>query len=677
MDITNRQLAAILFTDIEGSTAMMHQDEDFAIASTKRYMAVLQKAVTECNGQILNDYGDGNLCTFPSANQAVKCALEIQTQLRTEPPVPLRIGLHIGEFFYEGVKIMGDGVNIASRIQSLGTANTILFSREIFDKIRNQPVFKAVSLGRFELKNVDEPVEVFALANDGLIVPKRVEMAGKLKEVQRKTNLRKWITAILIIALLAAGLVIYKVQTHSTGFSGSEKSIAVLPFDNIGSDTSEEYVSDGITQEIIDNLSKINSFQKVIGWISVKSLKKSTKPMKVIAKEFGVAAILSGTIQKQGDKTRIRAELTEVGTDKLLWGEVFESTGSDILTIQSKVALQIVSSLKTNLTSHEKATINRLNTDNIEAYKLYRRGRDFWDQRNKVSYDSAEAYYKRAIELDTNYALAYAGIADCYIYNFKGLLQTEAIPIARHYTELALKHDSTLTEALTTIAFIQSHYDYNWKGAIFLLKKIISVNPNYSLAHFYYGNILIFLGKFEEGLSEHKKALSLDPLSPAINWVLGRSYYTARRYDSAIVQLQKALKLNPKFYMPNLTLCEAFIQKKIYSRAIYACSNLPPGQLALGLNSFLMLSYTYGMAGDNSRAKTLMEKVSAEDRLKSPSLMAFSYISMKENSSALAQLEYAYEVHDFLILYLKIEPAFDPLRNEPRFIALIKKVRLD
>jgi class 3 adenylate cyclase/TolB-like protein/tetratricopeptide (TPR) repeat protein len=677
VDIQNRQLAAILFTDIEGSTAMMHQDEDLAVATARRYMDVLQKAVADCNGQILNDYGDGNLCTFPSANQAVKCALEVQIQLRSDPPVPLRIGLHIGEFFYEGAKTMGDGVNIASRIQSLGSANTILFSREIFDKIRNQTVFKAVSLGMFEFKNVDEPVEVFALANDGLLIPKREEMTGKLKEVQRKSNLRKWLITTAIIALLVAVIFIYHKSVHKTGFSGDEKSVAVLPFENLGSNKSEDYISDGVTQDVINNLSSISSIQKVIGWISVRSFKKTTKSVKDIAEELGVAAILSGTIQKLAEKTMIRAELTEVGTGKQLWGGEFEYSDSDLLSIQSKVVLEIVSALKANLTSQEKVNIAKLNTDNVDAYKLYRRGRTFWDQRTPSSYDSAEVCYKKAIELDTNYALAYAGIADCYTYNAKGLLQTEGIPIARRYAELALQHDSTLIEALATKAFIQSHFDYDWEGSATLFKKIINENPNYTMAHIYYGNVLIAMGKIEAGLSEHRRAVSLEPLSPTPNYVLGRSYEYTKRYDSAIEQLQKAIRLNPSYKLNYMPLAETYIQKKLYSKAIDAFSKLPQGQFLTSLNGFLFQSNTYALAGDTAKAKTLLEKVSSENRLKAPYHLAYVYTSLNEHDSALNQLELAYKTHDIGLILVKLDPIFDPIRNEPRFKELLKKMRLE
>ena len=266
---------------------------------------------------------------------------------------------------------MGDSVNVASRIQSLACANSILFSKEVFDKLKNQPEYRSVSLGKFEFKNVDEPMEIFALANEGLIVPKKEEMSGKLKEIQKKSARKKWMIARCLLILLIAGFFIYK-NFSASGFTG-EKSIAVLPFENTGTESSEEYISDGITQDIINNLSKISSLKKVIGWFSVRSFKKTTKTLKQIADELGVAAILSGTMQKHEGKTRIIAELIEVGTNKRLWGYDFEYESKDILSIQSKVAGEIVTALKANVTPEEKKNLSKHYTENVEAYKYYLR----------------------------------------------------------------------------------------------------------------------------------------------------------------------------------------------------------------------------------------------------------------------------------------------------------------
>ena len=380
MEHQNRQLAAILFTDIVGYTGMMQKDERNALSVTRHYMAVLEEATDTFHGRILNDYGDGSLCSFPSVTEAIKAAVQMQHQLQREPNVPLRIGIHVGELFFEGHKVMGDSVNVASRIQSLGCANSILLSKEVFDKLKNQPEYKSVSLGKFEFKNVDEPLEIFALAREGLTVPKKEQLSGKLKEIKKRSTRKKILAGTIVLILVLASFMIFKKYFISSGFRG-EKSIAVLPFGNDEQGNIEDYLNDGITQDIISKLSKISSLQKVIGWFSVRTFKKTTKTIKQIGDELGVAAILTGTIQKQGDKTHIIAELIEASTNRRLWGDDFVYEDNDILSIQGKVSNEIVTALNANISIDDKKNLARNYTENVEAYKLYRKGRSFWDRR--------------------------------------------------------------------------------------------------------------------------------------------------------------------------------------------------------------------------------------------------------------------------------------------------------
>ena len=671
MSIQNRQLAAILFTDIVGYTAMMQQDEQTAVSVNKRYIAVLKQYVSEHGGEILNDYGDGSLCTFTSATEAMRCAVEMQQQLQMSPKVPLRIGLHIGEIFFEDEKVFGDGVNIASRIQSLGIANSILFSSEINSKLKNQQEFKSVSVGTFEFKNVDEPMEVFALCNEGLIVPKKEEMSGKLKEIGKKSTFRKWLAAAVIVIFLTTALFIYKNFSSVTGFKG-EKTIAVLPFENIGKDSSEVYISDGITQDIISSLSKVSSLKKVIGWFSVKGFKKTSKPLNEIAKELSVAAILSGSVQNQGDKTRIIVELIEVSTKNLLWRNDSVYDSKDLLTVQSKISGQIVTALKASITPEEKKELSRNYTENPEAYKLYRKGLYFWNKRTKESFDSAEVYYKKAIDLDPEYALAYSGLADCYTLNLKGLLTAEAMPIAKAYLAKALLLDSTLAEAWTTFGFIKSHYEYDWDGGKRILEKAIHLSPNYPNAHLYYGNTFVFNGDTQRGINEIKKALDLDPLSIHLNFSLGDRYYRSREYDLAITQLQKTLTLSDYIQAKKwLGLC--FLQKKLYSQAVDVFSKLSVSLPERGL----LLSYVYATAGDKARAKAELQKNLKEYNNLNPWYLAMTYIALGNFNEALTQLERGYEMGIIEMVGLKISPEYDPIRNEPRFKALLKKVNLN
>ena len=238
-------------------------------------------------------------------------------------------------------------------------------------------------------------MEVFALANEGLRVPRKEEMSGKLKVIKKESAHRKWIWMAAGTLLLTIGWLIYQNLSHAKGFAGGDKTVAVLPFENIGTDSSEEYISDGITQDIIKSLSRVSSFEKVIGWFSVRGFKQTTKSLNEIAKELDVAAIFSGTIQKRGDTTRIIVELIEGSTSKRLWGDDFEYANKDILSIQSIIAGEIVNAMKASITPDEKKELSRQYTENPEAYKLYRKGLFFWNKNGQANFDTAEVYYKR------------------------------------------------------------------------------------------------------------------------------------------------------------------------------------------------------------------------------------------------------------------------------------------
>lgn len=678
MQNQHRQLAAILFTDIVGYTGMMQQDEQNAVAVTKRYTSVLKQLIPLHAGEILNDYGDGCLCSFPSATGAIHCAIEIQEQLRNEPKVPLRIGIHIGEILFEEGKIFGDGVNVASRIQSLGQANTILFSKEIFDKLKNQPGFKSVSLGNFEFKNVDEPMEVFALANEGLRVPKKEDISGKLKDIKKKSTRNKWLIASLVlIVVIFSALFISKAVNHKTGFKGTDRSIVILPLNNYTNNPNEASLIAGITDEITTQLAKVSDI-KVIGRTSAVLFRNSKKPLDQIAETLGVSAYLEGSVQQAGDRIHINAQLVDARTQEHIWADSYDRDLKDIFSMEIQVAKQIAGQLHAKLTDAEKSSIGKRPTENVEAYKFYTKGRLFADRRTLAGFDSAEANYNKALELDPNYALAYAGLADLYIVNLKGLSQKEAIPIAKDFASKALLIDSALSEALTSLGFTQSAYDYDWAQSKITLEKAIHYNSNYSRAYLFYGNLLQYTGEdSQEGIHELKKALTFDPLSSNLNYVLGRNYYFGHNYDSAQEQLKKTLVLSPTFHLAQGNLVFVLLAQKNYPEAFHAIETLDTATVYKRLyNKATTLSYAYAVSGNKTLAKSELEKSLAKYPDQSPYNIAQVYVALGDYNKALEKLEQAYETRDVWMYVIKVDPAFDPIRNEAQFKALLRKMNL-
>ncbi|HEX3768769.1 MAG TPA: hypothetical protein VHT72_10350, partial [Puia sp.] len=533
-------------------------------------------------------------------------------------------------------------------------------------------------VGRFHFKNVDEPMEVFALANEGFVVPVKKKMDGKLQE--KKDNVRKWLFALVPVLFITAAFLIYRNLIHVSGFSEGEKTIAVLPFEIAGGMDTEVYISDGITQDIIKNLSKISSLQKVIGWFSVRSFKKTKKTLKEIADELGVAAILSGTMERHSDRIHIIAELIEVNSNKRLWGDDFEYDTKDILSIQSKVAGEIVKALKANVTQEEKNNISRHNTENVEAYKYYLKGRNFWNARGRTNFDSAEANFKRAVQLDPGYALAYAGLADCYTYNFQGMSQLEAIPIARGYANQALKLDSDLSEGLTSLGFIEHNFDFEWDKSKKTLERAIELDPNNSTAHLYYGNLLFYTGHTLEGLKENEKAAALDPLSFASNWVLGRNYYFAGMNDPAIKKFDKLRSAPLQAGVIAWSLGLVYVQKKMIAEAKQEFERVSTTDHNANPIDYyaLMQSYGYALTGDDAKAKALLDNtLKIKGVWLSPYRIAQAYTALGDYDSALDELDKSYEIRDLHLFWIKVDPGFIPIRNKPRFIQLMKKMNLD
>ena len=673
----HRQLAAILFTDIVGSTAVMQKDEQAALSMNKRYVAVLKQSVSGYGGEILNDYGDGSLCTFSSATQAVKCAIEIQQQLQSEPKVPLRIGLHVGEIFFEDGKVFGDGVNVASRVQSLGIANSILFSSQINSQIRNQPEFKCVSIGRFHFKNVDEPVEVFALANDGFAVPDKKKIKGKLKE--EKSKKKKIIAISILFLLLVLSFVVYLKFFHANGLGGKEKSIAILPFNVIGK--MDDDLAEGLVEDVLVNLSKISELDKVISNRSSSKYINTKKSPSEISEELNVNSLLVGTIQQIGDTIRVSTQLIESNSGNTLWAENYIKGRKQIFDLETELATQIVSALKAKLTPREQKGLSKRYTENVEAYKYYRRGRFFWNQVGKVAFDSAEVYYKKAIELEPDYALAYAGIADCHAYNFKGLSQLDEVPIAKAYAMKALSIDSTLSVALTTLGFIQQSYDYDWQSSKETMEKAIELDPNNSIAHIYYGMDLIHsTPDKQDALKEMQRAVDLDPLSFQTNWILARNYYFSGKYELA----EKQFKITASFttpdqkYVPLWSLGLIYLKQHLFSKAKEIFDQLPEGSGKQLDNFQLMQAYAYAVMGDKEKAKSLYDdtykKYGATWHWHYRTSQIF--VALGNFSQAIGELEKGYDIREIQMFWIKADPAFDPIRNEPRFQALLKKMNL-
>ena len=655
----SRQLAAIMFTDIVGYTSLMQQDEQTAVDMTKRYIKVLKQFVTSHGGEILNDYGDGSLCTFSSATEAVKCAMEMQQQLQNEPKVPLRIGLHIGEIFFEDGKIFGDGVNIASRIQSLGAANSILFSSEINSKLNNQPGFKMVSIGKFHFKNVSVPMEIFALANDGLVVPDKNKMEGKLQE--KKSSRKKTILIASLLLLVVVSLLVYRRLSRVAGFTGKEKSIAVLPFENISNDTLQQYFSDGITEDIITQLSKIADL-KVISRTSVMQFKNTTMTIREIAEELNVAAILEGSVRKEGNNVRITAQLIDANTDRHIWAEQYVRDASEVFAIQNEVAQQIANQLNAKLTADEGNRIQKKATENVAAYEDYLKAR-------KLPLRQREQLLKEVLKKDSTFALAWAELA--FTYSKMPARDPADIPYyIRQSLDAALtavNYGPDLSETHMVLGDVLKTITLNPTLSIKELDKSVALNPNNAEANVFLAFALMELGRFDEAEKNLVKAKQLDPLSYIMvgGWV---SYY---RYSRDAEKLLEFMQQQPdrggQTGRGNGKGWYYFLKEEYDSMLVYGNPIRDPE----------LLGIAYAKTGKAMQARKIVDSLQSMSQYDHAFSIGIIYAWLDEKQKAMEYLNLAYRLYDYNLISIKVNKVFDPLRNEASFKELLRKMGME
>ncbi len=636
----SRQLAAIMFADIVGYTAMMQEDEAMALMLRDKLQNKLESEVVLHHGTIITFNGDGAMCSFPSTIEAIHAALSLQLHMRSEPLVPLRIGMHSGDVILEGKTMYGDGVNIASRLESFAVPGSIFISGKVYDDIKNQKEISAVSLGRFLLKNVKDQVEIFAISNEGIVIPEKAGLEGK-------------------------------------GEKAPGKCILVLPFVNMSNEAGQEYFSDGLTEELISNLSRLKNI-KVISRTTSMKFKNSSKDIKTIGMETGASFIMEGSVRKQGANLKITAQFIDAANDIHLWTEDYRGTMDDIFDIQEKVSVKITEALRLQLTSDEKNTLQKRYTDNTEAYQLYLQGRYFWKKRNEDSLKTAIRYFERAIEKDADYALAWAGLADTYslMGEFTNISRRELVPKITSSVNKAIEIDNALPEAHISLAVSLMLNEWDWLNAEKEFKRGIQLGPNYATGHHWFSEWLFYKGRTVEAFSEISLAIELDPISPAILKDKGILYYYNEQYDEAIEMAMKTLELDAAFVPAHRLLSLAYTGKKMFEDAI--AENERWGRLTGNtVKADIALAQIYAAAGRTGDAQKIIQKVTVDELTANDYRgMALIYASMQETDKAFEWLEKSYEMHEESLCSLPVDPKLQSLRSDPRFRILLKKIGL-
>jgi len=635
-----RRLAAVMFTDIVGYSSLTQKNERLALELLEEHRKIVRPIVARYNGREIKTMGDAFLIEFESALKATQCAVDVQKSLdghnqqsAPERRIHLRIGIHLGDVEQRQSDVLGDAVNIASRIEPLAEPDGICISEQVYDQVRNKVNCPIENLGPRQLKNIDYPIDVHR--------------------------------------------VLWKKDETAT-LSLDKKRIAVLPFLNISPDPKDEYFADGLTEELIARLSMISGL-KVIARTSIMGYRGTTKSVREIGKELESGSVLEGSVRKAADRLRVTAQLIDATTQEHLWVQNYDRQLEDVFAIQTEVAQNVADALKTQLLDEERQRIEKKPTGNISAYTLYLKGRYLWNERNRESLEKATKYFEEAIKREPEFALAYSGIADSYIVlvDHGYLAPSEGYAKAKSAAMKALDIDDTVAEAHTSLANTLSYHG-DWTRAEEEFTKALRINSNYATGHHWYSIHLGMLGRLEEGTTELKIAEELDPLSPMIHSYGGLLYLAARQYDMAMKELDTALELDPNFVPAHANRIDVYLAKSMYEEALAEMERVLPFFQPLSTAMKAEVGSVYAIVGRTEEAKLILrecEEVSAHEPAGdvNPQALAIIHYKLGNKDRAFEWLEKAFEARTITPSLARLLPKFDEITSDPRFDELVKK----
>ena len=500
------------------------------------------------------------------------------------------------------------------------------------------------------------------------------------KEIMVKFTIKKLlIPAVSIVALIVIGVLLWQtvLRKGASPPVPSQRSVAVLPFSDLSPQKDHEWLSDGISEAMINALSRLKGL-RIPARTSSFFFKGKEVDIEEIGQKLRVENVLEGSVQVAGDVLRVNAQLISVKDGYNLWSGKFDRRLEDVFSIQDEIAREIVKALKLKLLGEEETQLAKKYTENLEAYNLYLQGRYFWNKRDRENVYRSIAYFEKALEKDPNYVLAYTGLADSYIIlgNNAIIPPGEAYPKAREFALKALEIDSRLGEAHTALAFIKQDYDWDWAGSEEEFKIALQLNPGYGFGHMGYANLLSILGRHEEAIREVKTARDLDPLSPRLMANVGNLLYRARKYELALEELKKAIELYPEHGLNYDLAAWIYAHLGRYEEALVSLQRY---EEITGVEPIIASAYVYDKWGKRREVEKLLKKIIEEsEKAYVPStFIAYIYGFLRDFDQAFSLLEKAYAERDNKLQYLKISPWFDSLRSDPRFEALLERMNLD
>jgi len=629
-----------MFTDVVGYSSMSSRDEATALGLLGRYRSILNGVFPRYEGRVVKTMGDGFLVEFASAVEAVNCAVEVQkemSQLNSSLPddqkVLVRIGIHVGDVVHAGDDVLGDAVNVASRVEPLAQPGGICATRQVVDQVEGKVRWSLTSLGMKAVKNVPNPIEVYAVGGE------RFAIASADRP---------------------------SIDRHR---------VAILPFSNLSPDPNDRYFADGITEELISTVSRIGSLS-VISRASAMKYKDTALPSGQVGKELGVGAILEGSVRKAGNRVRITSQLIEVESDKYIWSESYDRDLTDIFAVQAEIAQQVAEGLQVRLLSKERERLEAKQTESLEAYNLYLKGRYYWNERTEEGIKRAIKYFEEALRADPKFAKAYTGLADSYLIlaNYEWMPSARAGELAKASAMKALALDRELAEAHASLGLVHANHDWNFVEAEKELQRAIDLNPSYATAYHWYGTIYRLSGRHEKELPMLNRAVELDPYWVVPKQALGSALLNQGRYREALERLREVADENPRLQSVRYWLALTHLALSEYSKAI----NEAKKEVELGSNdqsAKLDLAFVYSEAGEKKEAQKIVDEVLGTENLYySPCTMGIAMLSLGRLEEGAAWMEKALADRDESLLIFRVLPAYEKLRSFPGWKVIEKRM---
>ncbi|MBX2817641.1 MAG: helix-turn-helix domain-containing protein [Saprospiraceae bacterium] len=628
-----RNLAAIMFTDIVGYTAMMQTDEQKAVQHRAKHRKVFDAEHERFEGKIVQYYGDGTLSVFSSAVKASQCAIEIQRQMLMGEAVFLRIGLHLGDIVFDQTEVYGDAVNLASRIESMSVGGSVLLSPSMQAELRNKESIKTISLGSFRLKNVVAPIEVFAIDHKDLVVPNAADLSGKQAPPQ--------------------------------------KSIAVLPFVNMSPDPQNEYLSDGITEEIINALSKVQHL-RVTSRTSSFYFKDKALPIKQIAQELRVSAILEGSVKIAGSELRITAQLIEAEEDYHFWSESWTRKMDNIFEMQDEISLLIADKLREQFGHFEiQDHLVQVQTSSIQAYESYLRGLYFLNKWNPEDTKKAIQCFEDAIALDPQHVRSYTGLAEGYSFlGTTGFLPYDKAWSKSHeFLHKAQELEKNLAEVHYQISNEAYFVEGDYQKAIQEMLAAVASKPNFAKAHQFLSFFYVMAGNEQASLEHIERAISLDPKSEETRFFRGYHHYMTGDLEQALNDMELCIRANAKNIPAHTIKAATLICLERYDEAIQHFEEMPP-EVVIPEERYGITMLAYLLKEDEAEADRLyaqvLELVDGHNGIAASSYVFFRHALKGDLDLAFAWLEEALQQNSYVPSMRINDPLVTNLRKDVR-----------